>query len=334
MLIKTAVLPDAEAAQCWQQWRDAYNVEECSWPQHKLLVLISERLVRIAPESPEIRHIEGLAKANWTKSKLRLHHAGAAIDQLSAAGIDVLLLKGAVSEALSESHDRRRVTSDLDMMVRRKHLKATFDVLARLGLTCGKDANAAYKRCRSHPGVNIVSACQGIDVDIHHQPVHFPFLPDMVLDRIWRDARAANFFNRQVLIPSECDHLAFTVVQGMRRFVPSHLTSGLWAVDLARWAAQADPDWPGLLKSTASVRGSLALYAGLCYVRDELHAEIPESVFDRLLEERFSMEQFLSFFAQAPSIGVVGKMALPLREVVLLLTQQMFHRSARNNMAR
>jgi hypothetical protein len=117
----------------------------------------------------------------------------------------------------------------------------------------------------------------------------------------------------------------------MRRFVPSHLTSGLWAIDLARWAAQDRPDWDGLVESAFAVRGSLALYAGLCYVRVVLGGVVPDFVFDQLLEDSFGISQYLSFFAQAPSVGIVGKMALPLREALLLMTQQMFHHSARKS---
>lgn len=327
-LIKATLLPDDEARACWRDWKADNDIDDCTWPQFKILARFSGRLPEVDPECPEIPRLHGMAKALWTQSQMRLNRSAAALDVLIRKDIAIYLMKSAALEALDMTKLTRRVTSDIDLMVKRKDLRLVISTLCEHGWGSKKDIEAALQRCRYHAGINLQRGSEenrdNSDVDVHHQPVHMPFLDDDAIAEIWNLAVAAKFRGRDVVVPAPEELLVFTAMQGIRRFVPSHMSSGMWAFDLAEIVDGKSVDWPRVLDVAAMCKGSWALLGCLSYLKQELRIDIPEHVLSLLAGQATGLDEAVMFYAQVPTYGFAKFVNLPLREIVLLNRQRAF----------
>ncbi len=224
----------------------------------------------------------------------------------------------------------RRVTSDIDLMVKRQHLKPAIEVLAANGWRGPDGVDGAVRRCRSNPGVNLQNGSAGennlSDVDVHHQPVHMPFLTDDTVAGIWDKALPAVFRRRDVLVPAPEELLVFTAMQGIRRFVPSHRSSGMWAFDLAETIDRDDLDWDRVIGTCAMCKGSWAVLSCLSYLKTELRMDVPGKVLAALDRQASGLHEAMTFYAQSPTYGAAKLLHLPMRELVLLSLQREFFR--------
>ena len=159
-----------------------------------------------------------MAKSLWTQSQMQLNRSAAALDLLIARDIPIYLMKSAALEALQLTKLTRRVTSDIDLMVKRQDLRIVIATLCEHGWGEAEGADVALERCRYHPGINLHKGSDETrdksDVDVHHQPVHMPFLDDDIMDRIWGRAIPATFRRREVLVPAPEELLVFTCDAG------------------------------------------------------------------------------------------------------------------------
>jgi hypothetical protein len=324
LLVKATLLPRDQAQQAWRTWLSRNDIDDCTWPQMKILARLSARLPDIDPGCREIPRLNGLAKALWTQSQLRLNKATAALDTLGDQGIPVCLMKTAAIEAIGLEKATRRVTSDLDVIVRRRDLRQTFELLFDAGWT-SRDAlgpTAALERLRYHPGINLERGTEPggavVEIDVHHQPVHMPFLEDKSLEFLWSSARPAMFRGRHVLVPPLEEHLVFTAMQGIRRAIPSHLSSGMWAFDLAEAISQPHLDRDRLLEVAEVYSGAWPLYSCLEYLRAEIGLPIDDRMIKRLTQNAKGWEDALSLYAQAPTWGRLWPIQIPARELTLM----------------
>lgn len=328
LLIKAVMLPPEAARVCWRLWKDRQDIDECSWPQHKLLARFSGRLPDIDADCEEIPRLHGMAKSMWTTSQLRLNRSAVALDVLLEAGIECCLLKTAAMEALAPVKLTRRVTSDIDMMVKRTDLRQTLELLYSHGWAGPETQELALRRCRYHPGVNLIRGSEAnnsnSDVDIHHQPVHLPFLSDSILGAMWARTQQANFRGRPVLVPSAEDMMIFTAMQGIRRFIPSHLSSGMWPLDLAEMISQLQLDWDRVVELARECQGVLAVLGCLTYLRSQLQLEVPAEVLRNLETSPISIGDAASFYAQARTYGALRFFNLPAREFMLINRHRAF----------
>ena len=337
-LIKATLLPADEARTQWRNWKATNDIDDCTWPQFKILARFSGRLPEIDPDCPEIPRLHGMAKALWTQSQMRLNRSAVALDFLIARDIPVYLMKSAALEALQMTRLTRRVTSDIDLMVKRQDLRIAILILCRNGWGEKDGAEAALERCRYHPGINLQKGSEAIkdnsDVDVHHQPIHMPFLGDETIAEIWRRAIPAVFRKRKVLVSAPEELLVFTAMQGIRRFIPSHMSSGMWAFDLAEAVDSDGLDWARVMEVAGMCKGSWALLSCLSYLKSELRIGIPDYVLTGLAKQASGFDEAVMFYAQAPTYGVTKVLNLPLREVVLLNRQKVFattgHEASRN----
>ncbi len=327
-LIKATLLPVDEARACWRGWKAANDIDDCTWPQFKILARFSGRLPEVDPECPEIPRLHGMAKALWTQSQMRLNRSAAALDILVEQDIPIYLMKSAALEALDMTKLTRRVTSDIDLMVKRQDLRLVISTLCEQGWGSHEDAEAALQRCRYHPGINLQRGSEqdrnNSDVDVHHQPVHMPFLDDAVINRVWERAIPASFRGRAVVVPAPEELLVFTAMQGIRRFVPSHMSSGMWAFDLAEIVDGKTLDWARVLEVAAMCKGSWALLGCLSYLKQQLHIDIPDHIPGLLSDQAAGLDEAVMFYAQAPTYGLTKFINLPLRELVLINRQKAF----------
>lgn len=228
-LLRAALCEPAAARRSWDEWKSQNFLDDATWEAHKLLAVVAARLPQLDPEFPDARRLQGLLKALWSRAQINQQASLRALDVLIEAQIPVLLLKGPAFDLAAPRKDRRRLSGDLDILVRRSDLPRTLSLLVARGW--GKPDYSfehAMQYVRVRPGINLAHR-QGGDIDVHHQPIHLRWTSDRALERLWRRARPASFGGRNIYIPSDADLLCISASHGLRR--KGEVCHGAWVID-------------------------------------------------------------------------------------------------------
>ena len=229
LLLRAALCEPTEARCSWDEWKSQNSLDDATWEDHKLLAVVSARLYQLDSGFHDTRRLQGLVKALWTAAQIKQQASLGALDILIAAQIPVLLLKGPAFDLVAPRTDRRRLSGDLDILVRRCDLRHALGLLAAHEWRQQNYSLARQLRhLRTRPGINLTRD-HGGDIDIHHQPIHLRWMSDRTLARLWQRARPASLGERKILIPSDADLLCISASHGLRR--SRQVCSGAWAVD-------------------------------------------------------------------------------------------------------
>ena len=264
LLVRTAFLPETEAAQCWIKWKKLRNIDKVTWEEHKLLARIAARITALAPECPYRARIEGLSKAHWTHSQLMLRQTASAIDLLAAQGIPVMLLKGGALHAAALSHPGPRITSDLDVLVHRSDFKRSIETLYAAGWSSQNSLEFARAQWRYRSGINLHIKPHG-DIDIHHQPLHESLLSDDLIDSLWARSERSTFHGRAVLIPTLADQVVIAAEHAVKSFAGKE-PGAAWVFDLISLIRQPALDPGKVLESASAFHAVPATMATLSYL--------------------------------------------------------------------
>lgn len=248
LLIGAGLGEDHLAAECWRKWTAQRDLDDVSWAEHRILAHIAPRMAVIAPDCPYRPRVEGLAKADWTRSQLILRASSRAVALLREHGIEVMLLKGgALQAAVPEAGVR--VSGDLDILVPRARFADAVRVLYVAGWRSKDSVEYACARWHFASGTNLRKAPLG-DIDVHHQPVHGVMRPEAVLEALWRRAGEGHFHGQEVRLPALEDLAVIAAAHGLRACSESPW-GFVWLFDLD--AVLRDPRIdPDLLVQSAS----------------------------------------------------------------------------------
>ena len=95
LLLQANLAPDDRAVRAWRKWLRIRCLEDATWSEARLLAPLARRIASLDSSSPLRARLEGMAKEYWTQTQLTIRDSASAIDILTSAGIDCLLLKGA-----------------------------------------------------------------------------------------------------------------------------------------------------------------------------------------------------------------------------------------------
>ena len=235
-----------------------------------------------------------------------------AIDVLTNAGIDCLLLKGAAYYAEGLAPARRRIMADIDLLVPPAALTMASNRLREAGWSGEWVEGFAVDEVQI--SVNCLKGEFG-DIDLHRYAFHFS-RRDCELDvALWENARPMRLAGRRVLIPDLADSIVISVAHGVVN------GDGDWAIDVDYCVRKRQVEWDRVAH-IADRRGLVpTVLAGLTYLRT-LGSDIPQSVLDLLRNARPTVGEYLKYFdltlkreaRDTPSrlVGTVRRIANPL----------------------
>ena len=260
LLIGAGLGDDSQAAACWRQWAAQCNLDDVSWEEHRILAHVAPRMAVIAPDCPYRPRVEGLAKADWTRSQLVLRASSRAVALLCDHDIEVMLLKGGALQAAVPGAGVR-VTGDLDILVPRARFTDAVRLLYEAGWRSKDSMEYACARWHFAAGTNLRKAPMG-DIDVHHQPVHGAMRSEAVLEALWRRADEGRFHGQTVRLPALPDLAAIAAAHGLRARSESPW-GFVWLFDLA--AVLRDPrlDAVQLARSATELGVLPAVQAGV-----------------------------------------------------------------------
>lgn len=300
LLIGAGLGEDAYAAECWQQWASRRVLDDVSWEEHRLLAHIAPRLATIAPTCAYRPRVEGLAKADWTRSQLILRASAQAIALLVSYRVDVMLLKGGALQVAVPGAGVR-VSGDLDIMVPRSRFADAIRVLYEAGWRSKDSMEYACARRHFASGTNLRKAPFG-DIDVHHQPVHGAMRGDAILEALWERAGTGSFHGQPVCVPSLADLAVIAAAHGVRARSESRCGFA-WLFDLN--AVLGDPRLdPSSLVHSATQLGVLpAVQAGVAALHRIAASDASGRALAALMRTRAGAGAWAYFLLESLPVG-------------------------------
>ena len=304
-LLRAAALPDeAAAADVWRAFEAAADFDHLTAGEMRLIGLAARRLARLAPDSPMRPRIEGIERANWSRSQLAIGEASAGMRALQATGVEMLVMKGAMRTAIGDTGARGRMLNDVDVVVRPDDLARAYEILTDDGWRPAGSGSVVYhaSRLAEAVGINLVRGRFG-NLDLHRTPFHPPY--ELAGDdvAIWQRSLPGTVGYASVRAPAPTDAMTISMAHGA---LDAHKSSD-WLADIAA-CIDRGVDWDLLEEIVARRRLQAAAAISLGYVGDRLEREIPAALLQRL--ERASYRHPLGLLAAAaetrPKARTVG----------------------------
>lgn len=298
LLLRAALCDATEARRAWQEWKSLNILDDTTWEDQKLLAVVTTRLPELDPGFPDARRLQGLVKALWTAAQIKQQASLKALDILIAAQFPVLLLKGPAFDLAAPRKDRRRLSGDLDIMVRRRDLRGALALLAEHGWRKPDYSLARQLRyVRLRPGINLANR-DGGDLDIHHQPIHARWMSERALERLWQRARPTSFGGRDILIPSDADLLCISASHGLRR--RGEACQAAWAIDFHHIFSAPHSRLQDLPEIARELGVGIHVFSALLCLRHTLGMPVDPDLLAALEQRSQKLEARLRYYLGTP----------------------------------
>lgn len=272
------------ALAAWRDWRARVDFERLPDETVRLVPLLYRSLSRLGVAAPELARYASVYRHSWARNRLAFQAGARVIERLADAGIETIVLKGAAASVLYYRDDGVRAMEDVDVLVPRARLAATFEVLARAGWKVEQSRgpaplSPAWLANRHSAGF---SDTNGRSFDLHWY---------VSADALVDDADAPFW---AASVPMRLSGVA-TRALCATDFLHHALAHAAWSgTPHLRWAADAmavmngpgaSPiDWSRLVEHAVRRRMVLPLRRSLAWLRHELAAPVPEAVLAELAE--------------------------------------------------
>jgi putative nucleotidyltransferase-like protein len=272
-LLLGAIYWESEKARdAWEAWRRAVSSRDrITYSESRLLAAAFRPLRAIEVDDQMVSLAGGLYRRNWYENQLALHRLAKAVASLDAAGIQVLVLKGAALSLLHYRDLGARRMLDVDLLVSPRHLRAAMQVLA---------AGGWHPVATEGPVAGPLQYGRHLrDADGHELDLHAYAFMQSADDRdLWQSRVPLDLNGISTSAPGPAEQLLHVCVHGLR-----------WDGATTRWAADAmavlrssQLDWDRLVERAQARRLSVTVGHALAWLRESLSAEIPAWVLQSL----------------------------------------------------
>ena len=126
---------DAGAADAWRRWRSSTDIDSIRWIHALMVPMIREDLLqRLIAGDDAAPRLAGLVKRAWSHATTRVAVARGLVAQLSAAGIDRVVIGGSAAAFMHRGSDGPiRPVTDIVLLVPRHRVDRATDALRQLG---------------------------------------------------------------------------------------------------------------------------------------------------------------------------------------------------------
>jgi len=117
LLLRAALLQDQTALDAWREWEARVNVNELDHASKRLLPLLYRNLKRQGMASPMMDLYKGIYRLTWYENQMLFHTAASLLYAFHEAGIQTIVLKGAVLALEYYKDPGLRPMGDLDVLI-------------------------------------------------------------------------------------------------------------------------------------------------------------------------------------------------------------------------
>ena len=269
LLLELALAQDRQHAErSWRKWRSTVELERIDRSSFELLPLAYRNLIKLGIEDEELPRLRGVYLLNWSRNQLLMKTGAAALRDLSGAGIETIVLKGAALSVQHYADFGVRTAYDFDILVPRERALDAMEALSSLQHQPPSTPPQEWIPVRHSMAYHDAS---GREIDLHWYSL-WHSAPD---HDFWEAAVPAEIggARTRVLCPADqllhvCSHGAWWTPTGQLRWIPD-------AVTVIRGS---EVDWERVCDQARSRRVANMLIAPLDYVRERFGAPVPEWV--------------------------------------------------------
>ena len=275
LIIAAICTDEARALAAIKSWLDQTDLDDATFAEHRLLAAITTRFDDNLKMHPEYARLCGLQRLNWTRSLMAMNAAKPVLEEMVAAGLRLILLKGACRVAMDPSEQKSRTAYDLDLLLSADNFVAAFEILVGNDWksTRGESVMGLRGRISSVRARNFKSGKFG-DIDLHQFAYHIANQSDGFDRALFEEATPATFYDLPVFVPSAEERLAIAIGHGGW---DGHSHSD-WLVDAARIVTLEEVDWDKFSRIVSARRLKGASAIALSYMTREIGVPIPEDV--------------------------------------------------------
>lgn len=195
------------------------------------------------------------------------------VHDLTASGIDTILVKGPLTSLLAYGDPSVRGYTDLDLLVRQRDIPRAFERMRSMGFQC--DLPESTIHAEKVPGEYVFYKPERRVVELHTE-YSFRYYPKgMPIENLFGRSRLVLLENRQVRALSLEDELIFDCVHGAKDFWGRLM----WVADIAALATnQPDIDWNKTNVAAAEVGAGRILSVGVQLAASLLRISVPEQL--------------------------------------------------------
>ncbi len=274
-LLLVAAVGDPDLAEpAYRAWRASVDLQDLDGSAIRVLPLLAER-AEAAGDHLVNRQIAKVVRFSWLKSQLLVTRTLPAIEALQAAGVPVMVTKGAAVVHHSHGQLHLRPMNDLDVAVPRGKAGRAASVLVQQGLV----APAMPARPRGAAILRQVHALAFTDpeshaeLDLHWQVLHGSLHPAASAE-FWQRAGAGELRGTPVRVLAREDTLVQVVAHGQRWNLDRPL---VWVTDAALLLrGRTDVDWDLVARVATRHRVADVVAEGLAGLRGLAPSLVPE----------------------------------------------------------
>jgi len=292
LLAKAALAPPEIAIAAWRDWRRDFSLDETPWNEVRMLASIAPRLKWLERDAGIAPRILGIRKFLYAQTQMCLMGAMEGMRILSAAGIPIMLMKGAARIARDPVAAQERLVRDVDVLVPFEDKTKAFDLLHAAGWGFKPSAKwQDFWRDIDETSHHAWSFAKGnAEIDLHHHSNHLNRLIDDDAG-LWRRAEPMEWREIRLFVPSTTDNLLMSVVHGLR-WSRDHAAD--WTVDACASIDTEHVDWPLFVAEIKARKLEAVAGSGLRYLRETLKKPIPADVM-AALEAGITPQQLAEF---------------------------------------
>jgi hypothetical protein len=270
ILLAAALSLPEPAGDAWARWRALEDPDTTDFDSQRLLPLVFRNLFATGLDDSDRARLKDLYRTWWYRNQMLLARTGEAMDDLHAAGLETMVLKGA---ALGAAHYRdvgARPVGDLDLWVSPEDAPAAMHVLEaadwRTIAGWNADSREADEALRWVHGEGYVRGPAALD--LHWHVLHQPAAPE----DFWQHSVPVTVGSVTTRTLGPADQ----VVHACEHGADGATTPIRWAADVVVILRSAEVDWERLVEVAERQRLAVTLREMLGYVREVFDAPVPE----------------------------------------------------------
>ena len=256
----------------------------------RLFAAFSARIGELDPASPLLPRIDGLSKKRWAAHQMMLVSAVDAFDRIAGAGVPFILLRGASVLVEGIASARRRLSGEVEMLVRRPMARAAIEALNCAGWAVVDPRTQDDPSCLPR-GRNAVAFRKGRHgrVVLHAAPFGRWDRAGSFDEALWQATRPAGFAGMEVRIP---DPTTATLINLTIAPLRSHVD---WVLDIGDRIAHQTIYWEEFVSASVQLGCVPSCLSGLLYLFEELAVAVPDTVLSALIAAAVPGHGWLKF---------------------------------------
>jgi hypothetical protein len=279
LLLHAALNPDENTArQALTDWLADNDLDDASFPEHRLFASITTRFGRALDGLAEYPRLVGMQRLHWTQSRLAVSANVPPLKRFVDAGLKVVLLKGAARVALDPTQQKSRSAFDLDLVMPDADFETAVGMLVDDGWQSsrGESALGLKARVSSVRARNLKKGRFG-DIDLHRCAYQYiQANPRFDADLI-ANASPVTYYDVPVFVPSVEERLVMAMGHGAW---DGHHHSD-WLVDIVGMLNSEMVDWDYVfdIAQGRGLRRPIAI--ALSFLSQEIGISFPDDVLRR-----------------------------------------------------